>query len=632
MNFLKKKTYLNSINVAKDLYSINSEEVRDYKVLALDQVDFLADKLAKADEVVFDLETTGLNPFKDSIRLIGFNLLREKEIFALPFKSSQIEELSAFFSNPSILKVGHNLKFDVKFLRRAGLSVNGPYFDTMVAHSLLDENSLHGLSFLSKHYISPFAGFYEDRKDLYMSSKDVGWSDIPLDILGLYCCEDVDYTGKLKKTFEFFLSNQNLLRVFNIDMKVLECLIDMDLAGLTFDLSRLSSVRKEVYDKALELRESLLRLAGLRFKKVNLSSPKQIAEILYQKLNLPILKRSAKTNSPSTDAEVLALLAQKHKFPKLLLSYRKIDKLLSSYLDSDVIMNSLYDGRVHTNFSQHVTVTGRLSCNEPNLQAIPKETNVVRQLFIASPGFKLFSADYSQIELKILAFCSRDPEMLSAYRQGIDLHKLTAAKLYDISIDKVVREQRNLAKTINFGIIYGMTANGLANIANIRYNEAEVFIQKYFDIYKGVNDFIELTKQELYSDREVVNYLGRRRRFPNFFSYSTNQRQKVERQAVNFKIQSFAAYVVKLAMIKTRQFLSEKSPLAKMLLQLHDEIVLELPEEHLSYVPQLVDLLVEPPFEGFDIPLEVSSEINNTWGDSSKSSFEDYLGLDLASL
>ena len=629
MRVIKRQVFLNSVNLADDLYSIDSDSAKDYKVLAADQVNFLVDKLLKTDEVVFDLETTGLNPFKDNIRLIGFNLLREKEIYALPFDTKQKEKLSSFFSNSSILKIGHNLKFDVKFLRRAGFIVNGPYFDTMVAHSLLDENSHHDLSFLSKFYISPFAGFYEDQKDLYMTSKDVGWSDIPLDLLGLYCGEDVDYTGRLKKMFTTFLSAQDLTRVFNIEMKVLSCLIDMDLAGLTFDLARLSSVREEVYAKSLELRSTLLDLAGLRFKKVNLSSSKQVAEILYQKLSLPVFKRSVKTNNPSTDSETLNLLAQKHEFPRLLLSYRKIDKLLSSYLDSDVIIDSLHEGRVHTNFSQHVTVTGRLSCNEPNLQAIPKETNAVRQLFIASPGFKLFSADYSQIELKVLAFCSRDPEMLSAYQQGIDLHKLTASKLYNISIDQVKRKQRNLAKTINFGIVYGITANGLVNITDITYKEAEVFIQKYFDIYKRVKDFIEKTKQELYRDREVINYFGRRRRFPKFFSYSTNQRQKVERQAVNFKIQSFAAYIVKLSMIKVRDFLSEVSPSSKMLLQLHDELVLELPEDHLSYISQIKSLLVEPPVEGFDIPLEVSSEVTNTWGDSSKASFNEYLGLDL---
>ncbi|MBU1449299.1 hypothetical protein KKF45_05640 [Patescibacteria group bacterium] len=620
---------LQSVDLVNDLYDISAKEnLRDYKVLDVSEFDFLMSKLVTAKELVFDLETTGLNPFKDSIRLIGFNLLQEKEIYAIPFNLKQRVKLSALLSDPLILKIGQNLNFDIKFLRCQGIDVKGPYFDTLIAHSLLDENSQHNLRFLANKYISAFTGFYNDQKDLYMLTKEAGWSDIPMTLLGQYCCEDVDYTGRFKEIFKDLLIIEQVEAVFDIEMRLLDCMIDMDLAGLTFDLTKLDKVRQEVYNIAANFREQLLKLANKRFRKVNFGSSKQIAEILYQDLHLPIIKRSLKTNAPSTDAEVLQTLAQKHEFPKLLLSYRKIEKIINAYLDSDTLMGSLHNGKVHTHFSQHVTVTGRLSCNEPNLQAIPKETNIVRQLFIASPGYKFFRADYSQIELKILAFCSRDPVMLLAYQQDVDLHKQTAAKLYDIDINQVARKQRNLAKTINFGIIYGMTAVGLANITGIRIKEAEIFIEKYFDIYKGVKVFIDETKKELYSQSEVINYFGRKRRFPNFYFYSNIQRSKAERQVVNFKIQSFAAYIMKLAMIKIYNFLLKNSPTSKILLQLHDELVIELVEEQMSnLVPQIVTLLIEPPVIAFDIPLTVDYSIIDTWGDSSTSSFDEYLGL-----
>ncbi len=513
--------------------------------------------------------------------------------------------------------VGQNLKFDLPVLRRHGFAVTDFFADTMLLSYVFNSTgSRHGLDYLAKNYLD-----YEPTKFdevVGTGKKRISFSQVDLDIATEYAAEDADITLRLFKYFSDQLAKEKSLNTLleTIEKPALNALLKIETNGVKIDQNFLESYSKELSLRIDKLQKQAYKIAGEEF---NLDSPKQLLEILFNKLGLPILKKTPK-GQPSTNEETLVRLSEEYELPKVILEYRGLAKLKSTYTDSLVKMIHNQTKRVHTSYQQAVTSTGRLSSTEPNLQNIPiktEEGRKIRQAFIAEPGNIIISADYSQIELRIMAHLSEDTNLTRAFKEGLDVHASTASEIFSIPIDEVTSDHRRKAKAINFGLMYGMSAFGLTRQLGISRQDAQQYLDSYFDKYQGVNAYMESIRGEAKAKGYVETVMGRRVHVPEINSGNGLRRQAAERAAINGPLQGSAADIIKKAMIDVYHWIedSDSSNEIKMIMQVHDELVFEVKKSKTKEYQEQIVSLMENTFS-LSVPLIVEAESGNNWNEA----------------
>jgi DNA polymerase-1 len=626
------KRWLDAQSVA-DSPSAAHSPATDYRTIqSLQQLEEVVGICRKAPWVSFDSETTGLQP-RDA-KPVGYSLAWEIGCAAyIPLMApsgtttlaaDQVHErLKPLLENPKIRKIGQHLKFDAILLRSQGIHLRGIEFDTMVADYLLDAGQRnHSLGEIAKRVL--------DRdsipiSDLIGTGKQQSTMDqVPLEKISYYACEDADLPLQLHPVLQPRIQQQGLESVFrDLELPLIDVLAAMEYQGIAVDVERLRSLSDRFGKRIESIRQEIEQMAGGHF---NPESPKQLAKVLFEELQLPIVKKTK--TGPSTDAEVLQELASKHPLPAKILELRQAVKLKSTYLDALPEQISPVTGRIHTSFRQDVAATGRLSSVDPNLQNIPvrtQEGKEIRSAFRASqPDWLLLKADYSQIELRILAHYSQDAAMLKAFHDGLDIHAQVASQVYGVPIDQVHSDQRRSAKAINFGILYGQSPFGLAKALQIPQDEASRFIDQYFARFPGVVDFMERTIMECRRQGFVQTLSGRKRWIQGVRDFATLEPRKKkvllepERMAVNTVIQGSAADLIKMAMIAIHRQLEESSTLdARMLLQIHDELIFEVSPAARDRLAQLVAKEMTEAVK-LSVPLEIELQAGSSWGECEK--------------
>jgi len=581
----------------------------DFKLIESEKdLEKLCAELEKAKEFAFDLETTSVDPFVAEIVGISFST-KAKSAYYLPIGHRMkpkihpqvplpvaVEKLKALFISPQ-LKIGHNLKYDIEVLTNCGVAVKGPFFDTMVAAYLLDPISG---KYALKHLAKQFLG-REMIKLFELIGKEAeyeNFAEVPIDLAADYACSDAEATFGLYQIFKLALEAQNLNQLFfEVEMPLIEVLAEMEKNGVSIDCQLLEKMSKMVEEELKNLKRHIFAIAGETF---NLNSPKQLSSILFNKLMLPIIKRTK--TGPSTDNEVLAeLAAQKFEIAEKLINYRELTKLKNTYLDVLPTMINPKTSRIHTSFNQTITATGRLSSSNPNLQNIPTR---LRPAFVpAQKNWLILSADYSQIELRILAHLSQDPELIRAFKEDQDIHQATACEL---------GIPRAFAKTVNFGIIYGISDFGLAKQLGIKKSTAAQYIEQYFEKHQGVKKFIAQTIQEAKERGYTTTLLGRKRPMPDINSPHGGLRAAAERMAINTPVQGTAADMIKVAMVKIFRKIKELGLKSKMILQVHDELVFELPEEEETLLKKIVEEEMSTALP-LSVPIKVEIKVAKHW-------------------
>jgi DNA polymerase-1 len=547
-----------------------------------------------SDEVALDTEATGRHPV--TAGLVGISLCREsRQAFYIPISHTYPDApqqinisvvaslLSPFLGDQKVAKIGHNLKYDLIILNNAGISVKGPLLDTMIASYLLNPNKPnHSLEEVSFEYLS-----YRKKTFMEVLKKRESFAEVPLEDAVPYACADAHLALELKHVLFRKLRENNLEELyFGIEMPLIPILAEMEMAGVKIDADKLAGISKELEREIEGITRRIYFLAGEEF---NINSPKQLGRILFQSLGLQPGKKT-KTGY-STEMSVLEELAVTHELPREVLAYRSLAKLQTTYIDVLPTLINPKTGRVHTSFNQTVTATGRLSSSEPNLQNIPVKGEWgkrIRETFIAEKDYLLLSADYSQVELRLLAHLSNDQGLIDAFRSNIDIHSRTAAEIFGIPIEKVTTDIRRVAKTVNFGVIYGISPYGLSEALSISGNDARKYIEQYFQRHPGVREYIDRSIDEARSKGYVSTLFGRRRTIPEILSRNMTVRQQGERLAMNSPIQGTAADIIKVAMINIAKRLTENTLEARMILQVHDELLFEFPPEELHTLTDLV--------------------------------------------
>ncbi|MFA7364778.1 MAG: DNA polymerase I, partial [Patescibacteria group bacterium] len=508
-------------------------------------------------------------------------------------------------------KIGHNIKYDLQVLLNYDIEIRGKIFDTMIASYVLNpENRQHGLDSLS---FSELGWEKISSKELIGDDKKIiNFEDVDLEKLSNYSCEDADYTFKLSKIFKERLKKEKLEEVFNkIEIPLIKILSDMERNGISLDSQFLKNLGKKLTKDIKELEEKCFELAGERF---NLKSPKQLKEILYEKMDL--MQKGIKKTKTGYSTAFDELEKIKHLSPiiQLIQGHRELSKLNSTYIES--LPKMVYnDNKIHTNFNQTIAATGRLSSSDPNLQNIPNKTEIghkIRQSFISSQNWKLLSIDYSQIELRVMAHLSGDAKLTKAFKEGQDIHTFTAASINNIKLEEVSDKLRQQAKAINFGIIYGQGPHGLSQTAQISYQEARDFIDKYFKIYSGVKKYSDKIIKNAEKNLYTETLMGRKRPIPEINSSEIMKKKAAERMAINSPIQGTAADILKLAMIEIHKEIKEKEDI-KMLLQVHDELIFEVRsdkvEEYCENIKKIMENIIN-----LNVPLTVNAYSGNNWG------------------
>ncbi len=570
------------------------------------------------EELAFDLEATGRDPLRESI--VGIALCNDKEkAYYVPVghetgeqieKSAVFDILRPLCENNGVPKIGHNLKYDIMLLKRAGVSVSGRLFDTMIAAYLLNPNkSNHNLDEVSFEYLGK-------RKTSFAEVLKKRWTfaEVTIDEAAPYAAGDAALSYELKDLLFRRLKEDNLEKIyFEIEMPLIRVLAELEEAGVKVDVPLLNSLSKELEVDIESLSRRIFFLAGEEF---NINSPKQLGKVLFQSLGLSPTKRT-KTGF-STDMDVLEELASEHELPHEVLNYRSLTKLKTTYIDVLPALVYPETGRVHTSFNQTVAATGRLSSSDPNLQNIPVRGEWgkrIRAAFIAEEGNLLLSADYSQVELRILAHLSGDEGLTGAFRTGVDIHARTASELYGVPVERVTPEMRRTAKVVNFGVIYGISAFGLSEALNMERKDAEQYINQYFERHPGVRAYSEKVLAEAKENGYVTTLFGRRRPIPELKSLNRNTRMLGERLAVNSPIQGTAADIIKIAMISISRRIKRESLRARMILQVHDELLFEFPERELEAVEKAAREEMEGA-GGLSVPLEVETGYGRNWSEA----------------
>ncbi|MPS65069.1 DNA polymerase I [Chryseobacterium sp.] len=577
----------------------------------------LVDNLLKEQVVCFDTETTSLNELE--AELVGMSFSYKKGLaYYIPLSEDQGEVLQTleifrpFFEKEDLLKVAHNLKFDYKILKQYNITVKGAMFDTMIAHYLLNPDGRHGMDYLSEVYLNYKPVSIETI--IGKKGKNQGnFRDADLRTQTDYAAEDADITFQLYELFAPQLKKENLEDLFfSIEMPLMEVLAKMELAGISLDEKWLAQESIDLENDLKQLESKIFELSGEEF---NMNSPRQLGDILFEKMQLDPKAKKTKTGQYATSEDVLQKLASKHEIIKHILEYRTYQKLKSTYVDALPSQIEKTDNRVHTNFSQTTAATGRLASVNPNLQNIPIRTlrgQQIRGAFVSGEGKKIISADYSQIELRLIAEISGEDNMIKAFQDGEDIHASTAAKLFKIPLEEVSKTQRSQAKTVNFGIIYGQGAFALAEQTGLSRTEAKQMIEAYFETYPKLKQYMAEQVSKARERGYVETILGRKRHLKDINSNNFVVRGHAERNAVNAPVQGSAADVVKMAMIKIQKELEKEKLQTKMLLQVHDELVFEAPIEEIEVATNIIKMEMENAIET-QVPLLVEIGVGNNW-------------------
>ena len=596
----------------------------EYKTILTEKAfNDLIESLAKKKSFAFDVETTSKRPVW--ARLVGISFsFEDGNAFYLPlahrylgvpeqleFKAVR-EKLKPILEDKSIKKCGHNIKYDLIVMSNEGIALDGVDFDTMIASYLLNPSSRgHGLDALTMEYFGHKNLTYKEMTGT--GSKEIGFDEVEVDRATEYAAEDSDMTWRLKGKLQPQLKDSTLKLYKEIELPLLEVLAEIELNGVYVDRKHLKELSSKIDKQLLHLEKDIYVLADEEF---NINSPKQLSVILFEKLKLPVVKKT-KTGY-STDVSVLEQLAVEHKLPEQVLSYRQLAKLKSTYVDAlpgEIFKNT---GRVHTSFNQTVAATGRLSSSNPNLQNIPIRSDMgkeIRKAFTAEGDNMLLSADYSQIELRILAHLSKDKALKQAFDKGEDVHARTAADIFGSSLDQVDENSRRMAKAVNFGIIYGLSAFGLSRQLKISRKDAQDFIGQYFSLYSNVKDFMDNTIAEARECGYTRTMFGRRRYLPDLKSDNRQIRESAERIAINSPIQGSAADLIKVAMIRLSRSLKKIKLSSKMILQIHDELLFECPVHEKKEIESLVSKEMEGACR-LSVPLVVDMGWGKNWSEA----------------
>jgi DNA polymerase-1 len=586
----------------------------------------LIDQLKQAQRFALDTETTSTDPMQ--ARLVGLSCaVRPHEAFYIPVGhaypgapaqlglSQVLESLRPVLEDPAIAKVGQNIKYDWIVLARHGVALAGVVFDTMLASYLIDPSKrAHNLDQIARDFLDHVTITYEDVAGKGKNS--VGFDQVPMEKAVPYACEDADITLLAENQLLTKLRDSDLEQLMEkVEMPLVPVLVKMEMRGICVDRQRLMALSKQFEHQLEQLEGEIYGVAGQRF---NINSSQQLGAILFEKLKLPVQKKTRKKTGYSTDVDVLTTLALQHELPALILRHRSLAKLKSTYADALLDLINPQTGRIHTSFNQTVAATGRLSSSEPNLQNIPvrtEEGREIRKAFVPREGWFIVSADYSQIELRILAHCADDQILIKAFQQDEDIHLRTAAEVFQVFPEMITPELRRQAKVINFGIIYGMGAFRLANELGISQKMAKTYIDHYFDRYKGVKAFIDETVRMARQTGQTSTLLGRIRLLPDINSPNHAMRQFAERIAVNTPIQGTAADLIKLAMIRLDAAITAKGLQSAMLLSVHDEIIFEVPPEELDTLKSLAQEEMEGVWD-LRVPLKVNVDQGRNWAEA----------------
>jgi len=601
--------------------------VREDQVI-LEQADFerWLDRLQNAERFCFDLETTSLNYMDAEIVGVGFSL-EAGEAAYIPLahdyldapkqldRKTVLAALKPLLEDPTKTKIGQNLKYDISVLANYAISVAGPFADTMLASYVLNSTATrHDMDSLALKYLGEKTISFEEIAG--KGAKQLTFNQIALEQAAPYACEDVDITLRLQQTLRPQVESEGRLAevLDNIELPLIKVLSRIERNGVAVDAELLHKQSQQLEQRIGELEREAFELAGREF---NLGSPKQLGQILFEEQKIPVLKKTPK-GAPSTAEGVLEELALDYPLPKVIMQHRGLAKLKSTYTDKLPRLLNKATGRVHTSYHQAVTATGRLSSSDPNLQNIPirtEEGRKIRQAFIARPGYRIVAADYSQIELRIMAHLSEDKGLLEAFAEGRDIHTATAAEVFGTSLEKVSGDQRRSAKAINFGLIYGMSAWGLSRQLHIERNQAQTYIDRYFDRYPGVARYMERIRSQAAEDGFVETVLGRRLYLPEIQSQNRNRRQGAERTAINAPMQGTAADIIKQAMIDVDAWLAEGEFDALMVMQVHDELVFEVAEKQVEAFIEQVQKRMQGAAE-LKVPLIVEAESGANWDEA----------------
>ncbi|MGN7709284.1 DNA polymerase I [Chryseobacterium sp. 22543] len=577
----------------------------------------LVDNLLKQKVVCFDTETTSLNELE--AELVGMSFSYKKGLaYYIPLSEDRTEVLQTleifrpFFEKEDLLKIAHNLKYDYKVLKQYDITVKGAMFDTMIAHYLLNPDGRHGMDYLSEVYLN-YKPVSIETIIGKKGKKQGSFRDADLRTQTDYAAEDADITFQLYELFAPQLKKENLEELFyNIEMPLMEVLAKMELAGISLDEKWLAQESIDLENDLKQLETTIFELSGEEF---NMNSPKQLGEILFEKMQLDPKAKKTKTGQYATSEDVLQKLSSKHEIIKHILEYRTYQKLKSTYVDALPSQIDKEDNRVHTNFSQTTAATGRLASVNPNLQNIPIRTlrgQQIRGAFVSGEGKKIISADYSQIELRLIAEISGEDNMIKAFQDGEDIHASTAAKLFKIPLEEVSKTQRSQAKTVNFGIIYGQGAFALAEQTGLSRTEAKQMIEAYFETYPKLKEYMAGQVNKARQLGFVETILGRKRHLKDINSNNFVVRGHAERNAVNAPVQGSAADVVKLAMIKIDREIMEQQLKTKMLLQVHDELIFESPADEIEAASKLIKTEMENALKT-QVPLLVEIGVGDNW-------------------
>ena len=573
--------------------------------------------LSTADVISLDTETTSTNAIE--AQLVGLSFaIEEKKAYYVPVPEQAdeaqniVNRFKPIYENPKTLKVGQNIKYDLEVLRNYGIALQGPLFDTMIAHYLLQPELRHNMDFMAEVYLN-----YETvHIDALIGPKGKAQKNMrelaPSEVYN-YACEDADITLQLKNVLQPKLVEAGVERLFNeVEMPLIPVLAEMECNGVRIDTAALKETSQVFTERMLQLEQEIYQAAGKTF---NVASPKQVGDILFGEMKIIDKPKKTKTGQYVTSEEVLQTLRSKHPIVAHILDYRALKKLLGTYVDALPKLINPRTGHIHTSFNQAVTVTGRLSSSNPNLQNIPirsEDGKEIRKCFIPEEGCEFFSADYSQIELRVMAHLSQDANMLDAFREGYDIHAATAAKIYNKPVSEVTRDERTKAKRANFGIIYGITVFGLADRLNIERAEAKQLIDGYFKMFPQVQQYMEQAKETARANGYVETFFHRRRYLPDINSGNATVRAIAERNAINAPIQGSAADIIKVAMVRIFQRFQRENIRSKMILQVHDELNFSVLPTEKEQVERIVMEEMQAAYP-LDVPLVADSGWGNNW-------------------
>lgn len=592
----------------------------DYKLAqSAEEVKALIDLLGSEKVFAFDTETTGLNPHDAELVGISFSV-KPKTGFYVPFPREReeaeklLEQFRKVLESQEIAKIGQNIKYDALVLRKYGLKLKGYFYDTMIMHYLLEPGMRHNMDFLAETYLKYKPVSIESLIGKKGKSQR-SMRDIEVEKVMIYACEDADITLQLKLFLEKKLEEENLRDLYDqIEEPLIDAIIEMEASGVKIDRGYLEKYSVELSGKIEEMAAEVHREAGVKF---NIDSPKQVGEVLFDKLKIPYKWRKTKSGQYSTNEEKLSELSEQHEIAKNILTYRGLTKLRSTYVDALPELINPRTGRIHSSFNQALTTTGRLSSNNPNLQNIPIRTpegRKIREAFIPSgPDYILLAADYSQIELRLIAEISKDEAMMEAFLNDQDIHRATAARVYDTPYEEVTSDQRRNAKTVNFSIIYGAGSTNLSRQLNINRNEATDLINQYFKQYSGLKKYMDETVEFARKNGYVSTLLKRRRFLRDINSRNGMMRSQAERMAINTPIQGTAADMIKKAMIDLHEYIQRENFQSRIIMQVHDELVLDVLKSEEEKLTPVIEEKMKNALPGLRVPIKVEVGRGENW-------------------